>query len=61
MIKQTDNVRITDRCYKPTYYPWDEDRRTVHPTCEYLDKGKCTLTSCVRRGYESRQEHRKEG
>ena len=51
MIKQTDNVRITDRCYKPTTYLWDEDKRAVKPTCIYLENGKCTLTSCVRREY----------
>jgi len=49
-IRQTDNVRITERCYKPTYYYWNEDRRCIRPTCPYLIDGKtCELTACVRR------------
>ena len=49
-IKQTDNVRITDRCYEPTYYVWDGSRGCKIPTCLYLEGGKCKLTSCVRKG-----------
>ena len=52
MLRQTDEVRITDRCYEPTYYPGDEDRRCVHPTCQYLVNGSCELVACVRREYE---------
>ena len=51
-IRQTDNVRITSRCYRETSYWKDEMKRTVVPTCEYLENGKCQLKACVRRGEE---------
>lgn len=50
MVRQTDNIRITSRCYEPTKYPWDEDKKAVKPTCVYLKDGECSLLCCVRRG-----------
>lgn len=49
IIRQTDNVRITERCYEKTYYPWDDNRKCIWPTCKYLKNGTCELTVCVRR------------
>ena len=48
-IRQTDNVRITERCYEPTKYIWDEEHFVKKPTCRYLVNGECQLLCCVRR------------
>jgi len=53
VIRQSDNVRVTKRCYKPTIYMKDENSYVKKPTCEYLVDGKCVLTVCVRREDEN--------
>lgn len=55
MIRQTDDVRTTDRCRKPTIYQIDEDRRYKQiKTCIYYRDGACSLTACVRKGDNTR-------
>lgn len=53
-IKDTDEVRIMDRCYYPTKYYSDgtgkgTNSATKFPCCVYLKDNKCTLQTCVRR------------
>lgn len=58
MIRQTDSIRVTDKCYNKTmYYQNMSDEnggykylfRDYFPTCIYLESGKCVLNCCVRR------------
>ncbi len=49
-IRQDRYTRIQDRCTKETRYYIDEDRSYVYQSCVYLEKGKCTLKVCVRKG-----------
>jgi len=49
MIRQTDNVRVTDKCYKPTVFYRSDESYTKWPSCVYLRNGKCELSACIRR------------
>ena len=48
-MRQTDNVRVTDRCNKPTYYWISDTNYRKLPSCVYLKNGKCELSACIRR------------
>lgn len=51
MIRQTDYIRVTDRCYQDTNYPINDSAKSRYPwrTCVYLNQyGQCELTFCVK-------------
>ena len=57
MIRQTDDVRTSDRCRKPTIYQIDEGKRYKQiKTCIYFRDGACSLTACVRKGDQNDAE-----
>lgn len=53
MIRQTDDVRISDRCKEPTRYYASEIGFVVKPSCAYYKHGECTLKACVRKGEDN--------
>lgn len=62
MIKQTDAVRVMDKCYDKTKYYQNSSKddklfRTHFPTCIYLEKGKCVLNACIRREANGRTDN----
>lgn len=50
-IRQTDYIRVQDRCKADTRYYSNDVAAYIYPYpgCVYLKKGKCTLTACVRK------------
>ena len=50
MIRQTDNVRVLDRCKKETRYLTNNDGcyRKIN-NCVYLENDQCVLNFCVRK------------
>ena len=51
MLRQNDNVRISERCYKPTTYYKScyQNKDKYINRCIYLENGKCTLNYCIRK------------
>ena len=50
MIRQTDNVRVSDKCYKQTKYVLNNYGTVKNfPCCVYLENyNKCTLNCCIK-------------
>ena len=48
-MRQTDEIRIISRCYKPTVYEHNELSYAKKETCPYLVDGECELNFCVRK------------
>ena len=49
MLRQNNNVRISDKCYKHTRYILNNyGTAKEFPYCMYYENGKCTLNCCIK-------------
>ena len=62
MIRQTDYIRTTDKCFAKTRYPCNEVSASYFPVCVYLSKyGKCELNCCVKNIRRGDDEDKRDG
>lgn len=51
MIRQSDSVRVTEKCYSETEYNLNQNNPAaiyILPYCVYLENGKCSLNCCIK-------------
>ena len=52
-------VALRKRCQEPTKYPAGgfvkPSKKYIYPKCVYLEDGKCTITTCIRRNNDERE------
>ena len=62
MIRQTDNIRVSALCLKPTRYPCNDFAAMVYPQCVYLSNdGKCEAKCCFRLIQEGNHADQRDG